>query len=555
MPRRLRPAGASTGEARRWGLPAAVFLVVFGLSFALAAWAVVRERRDDAVALASEGRAAGIAIEASVNEAFQRSQAVTALFHASDEVTADEFASFIGDVGFTPGMFGIGFIAVVDHDALAAFEARLTADHPGSFVFQLDGLKLIPTESRPHHHPIQFFESPGGLPAWGFDVASDPVFAAMLHESIGRIEPAASSFLSFPGRPGADGIVLFQPLTDADGAVVGVAAAMLDLSDVLAAVSPERTHGGASAVVIDAAGVTERPSSDWVGMIPVADRTWLVLLDHTGDSPYLAGAGIVMAGLLAAAALAFALSVMGERIRQRREIEELRVLDRQKDDFLATVSHELRTPLTSVVGFADELVAAHADLPEADRAEMMRIIADEAHAMEGIVQDLLAASRLQQGSGIPVAVTRVPDLTGEISALAVGRHAARVTTTDPGDTAVIADPARLQQIMRNLLENAVRHGRPPVEVTVSRRGATIDLVIRDAGRGIAEEVWSTLFDRYRWARRDAGQPASTGIGLWLSRELARIMGGDLTLRPSAGGAVFVLTLPAADPAIGAAAGF
>jgi signal transduction histidine kinase len=116
---------------------------------------------------------------------------------------------------------------------------------------------------------------------------------------------------------------------------------------------------------------------------------------------------------------------------------------------------------------------------------------------------------------------------------------------DPGETAVIADRARLRQIIRNLLANAVRHGAPPFEIDVTRKGPRVELTVRDGGPGVSLEMQSVIFDKYRAARRD-GQPASTGIGLWLSRELARLMGGDLTLAPSTSGAVFVLTLPAAD---------
>jgi two-component system sensor histidine kinase MtrB len=288
-----------------------------------------------------------------------------------------------------------------------------------------------------------------------------------------------------------------------------------------------------------------------VGEIAVADRTWLVALDHKG-LPHFVALGILLLGLLTTSALAFASAVLDERIRQRREVDELRTLDRQKDDFLATVSHELRTPLTSVMGFADELLEAGSAVPDAERHGMMRIIADEAHAMEGIVQDLLAASRIEQGSRLPVAVERIPDLAAEVVALAVGRHTARI---DPGSAgvAVTADPARVRQIIRNLLENAVRHGAPPVEVSVTRVGSVVELTVLDNGPGVPESVRTSLFDRYRSASRDAARPASTGIGLWVSRELARVMGGDLAWEPSRHGACFVLTLPAADPAV--ASGF
>ena len=544
----MSPTGLQPGAdraTRRWRVPAAVFVAVFGSALMISGWLVVSEKTAHANALASEGRAVNIAIQAAVNEARERSQAVTALFHASEVVNEDEFTAFVADVGIPPGMFGIGFIARLDHASRAAFESQLAAKHPGAFLFELAGLTRAPRQSQDEYFPIQFFASPEGLPAWGFDVGSDPVFLGSLRPSLDELRSTASPFMAFPGRAGTDGVVVFQPVFNAGGEAVGVVAAALDLSDLLAAVVPDAGSHGLAPRVADAAGPEALAPSDWVGEIEVADRTWLVGIDHAGGSPYLVGFGALVAGLLTATALAVATAAMGDRIRHGREVEKLLALDRQKDDFLATVSHELRTPLTSVMGFADELAAQNRTLAEEDRDAMLRTIADEAHSMEGIVQDLLAASRLQQGPVVHVAVERVADPGAEARALAVGLYAARVTTHDPGETAVIADRARLRQIIRNLLANAVRHGAPPVEIDVRRKGPTVELTVRDGGPGVPITMQSVIFDKYRAARRD-GQPASTGIGLWLSRELARLMGGDLTLAPSTNGGVFVLTLPAAD---------
>jgi signal transduction histidine kinase len=538
------------GPTRRWRAPLAAFLVAVALAAPLAVWAFLRERDSHIDGLAADGRATSIAIESAVDRALEQAQAVAALFRASTSVTDAEFASFVHDLGFTAGMFGIGYVPIVEASEFDAFQAQLAVDHPGSFVFELDGLQPVPRTEQAEYHPIEFFVSPEDLPAWGFDVGSDPVFDGTLHASLIGTDPLASPFLWFPGRPDADGFVLFQPLVD-DGVLMGSVAAALDLSDLLAAVGPASSgHIMGLPRVFDAAMVSDGVAADWVGEITVADRTWLVALDHTGSSAYMVAAFVLGIGLVAASALAVAVAAVGERLRQRREVEELRILDRQKDEFLATVSHELRTPLTSVMGFADELVDTGDRLSAAERHGMLRHIADESHAMEGIVQDLLAASRIEQGSSVPVASERISDLAAEVEALAVGRHTAR-TTSGPEPIAVMADPARVRQIIRNLLENAVRHGAAPIEVTVSRRDAAVDLTVLDGGPGVPESIQTSLFDRYRSASREASQPASTGIGLWVSRELARVMGGDLTWVPSPRGACFVLTLPAAaaiDPA-------
>jgi signal transduction histidine kinase len=119
-----------------------------------------------------------------------------------------------------------------------------------------------------------------------------------------------------------------------------------------------------------------------------------------------------------------------------------------------------------------------------------------------------------------------------------------------GDAAIVADPARTRQILRNLLDNASRHGTPPVKVTISEVATVVRIVIEDSGMGVSRGLVASMFDRYRSGPNPDGLPTSTGIGLWLSKELATLMGGDLR---HMGGSVFEVTLPAAQrPTLAAA---
>ena len=247
--------------------------------------------------------------------------------------------------------------------------------------------------------------------------------------------------------------------------------------------------------------------------------------------------GAALSALLAAMAAGYT-----SHTRQRRELAQLRRLDRQKDDFLATVSHELRTPLTSIVGFSDAL-RDDDGFDRSERREMVEFIAEEATAMEGIVQDLLVAARLQQGGVVPISIGIVADLA--VEAQRIARQVAVIRsapTTVVGTAAVMADSARVRQIIRNLIDNAARHGKPPVEVTIEERNGRVGMVVTDHGTGVPESAVESLFDRYRSGPNPDGSRASTGIGLWLSRELARLMGGDLY---HLGGSAFELVLVAA----------
>src|SRR3989304_5720980 len=293
MPNSLRSAAAPAGPTRRGGgPPPALFL--------------------------APSPSARLAIGSAVDDALEQAQAVAALFRASDDVTDAEFGSVVNALGFTAGMFGIGYVPIIDASDLDEFEAQLAVDHPGSFVFELDGRQLVPHAERARYHPIQFFVSSEELPAWGFNVGSGPAFHSPLLASLIGSDPQASPVLWFPGRSDDDGVVLFQPLVK-DGVVVGSVAAALDVSDLVAAVIADSTHVVGIPRIIDAATVTGDVPADWVGEIAVADRTGLVALDHQGDSAYIVAGLVLLIGLIAASAFAVPVFAVGGGVRGGRE--------------------------------------------------------------------------------------------------------------------------------------------------------------------------------------------------------------------------------------------
>jgi signal transduction histidine kinase len=362
-------------------------------------------------------------------------------------------------------------------------------------------------------------------------------------------EPTATRLFTFPGWPDMDGWAMFEPAFDGSGALQGFVAGAIDLSDVLAAAAPMGVGERVDLRIVDLSSgvVPPPPEHAWSDTIFAVDRVWRLDVTPRSMSSHLwGGLGIFGLGVVTSAALAFVVLGFGARLQHRREIDEFHSLNRQKDDFLATVSHELRTPLTSIIGFADALREGDGSFTGPEKGEMIDFIADEADAMEGIVQDLLVVARLQQGGKVPIACALVSDLAGEVGRIAEQSAIVRSSpTTVTGNAAVTADAARLRQIVRNLFDNAVRHGRPPIEVRIESDGEWVQLVVRDSGGGVEPSVVPELFDRYRSGPNPDGLPSSTGIGLWLSRELARLMGGDLRFLGSTGGAAFELSLPVA----------
>jgi signal transduction histidine kinase len=249
-------------------------------------------------------------------------------------------------------------------------------------------------------------------------------------------------------------------------------------------------------------------------------------------------------------ALAEERATLEQRVAERTEAlqesaRQLQDLIRSRADLVASVSHELRTPLTVMVGYVTELVNHWDAFPAAERRELLGIAATQGAELAGIIDDLLVAARSEVGEltiraeavdlGPLVAQALEGSRTGDSGPAGVAR----------GEAAAWADAARVRQILRNLLSNAHRYGGPTVEVEIDPAGPEVHLRVCDDGPGIAEHRWEQIFEMYDRDREGTGKPGSIGIGLTISRRLARLMGGDLTYRYEAGRSVFDLTLLAA----------
>ncbi len=223
-----------------------------------------------------------------------------------------------------------------------------------------------------------------------------------------------------------------------------------------------------------------------------------------------------------------------------RRLEELLA---GKDEFLASVSHELRTPLTAVLGFARLL--AESEQATDEEKTMAETIYTQSVDLANIVEDLLVHARVETGelTVLPVMV----DLRAQaFQVLKSGPVRTGVEVT--GDPAMaLADPSRLRQILRNLLTNAVRYGGRNVMVEIGTEAGQATITVADDGEGLAESDWERVFLPYQSAHRASGTTQSLGLGLAISRRLARMMGGDLTYRHQDGWSRFRLTLPTETP--------
>ena len=220
---------------------------------------------------------------------------------------------------------------------------------------------------------------------------------------------------------------------------------------------------------------------------------------------------------------------------------KLEELVRSKDEFLAAVSHELRTPLTGVMGFAQILAESGPELAESERSELIEMILRQARDVANLVDDLLVAARMEIGQVVVLAGD--VDLQQEsYAALEAIDQAATVAIT--GHRSVgCGDPARVRQIIRNLVANARRYGGDEVSIQIRHDDDRVELVVADDGEGVPPYDEQRIFEPYQRSANAEGRQASVGLGLSVSRDLARRMKGDLWYERVDGWTRFVLALP------------
>jgi signal transduction histidine kinase len=228
---------------------------------------------------------------------------------------------------------------------------------------------------------------------------------------------------------------------------------------------------------------------------------------------------------------------------------------RIKDDFLSIVSHELRTPLTSIQGYSQLLEGRLRGEFRGESKEMahLRVIRSQVGRMRRLVDDLLDVSRIDRRGGVSIEPTDF-DLAEEVrgAAVRIGReHPDRpIEVTVPERMEVHADRDRLDQVLTNLIENAVKYSPDggPIRVVAEGRGGEVEVRIADVGVGIPEEHRDHVFERFYQADGDAGRRrfGGLGLGLYISRAIIDAHAGRIWAAPNiedGAGSVFGFRIP------------
>jgi two-component system sensor histidine kinase KdpD len=271
----------------------------------------------------------------------------------------------------------------------------------------------------------------------------------------------------------------------------------------------------------------------------------LVVVAGGPDSPSF---GEAERRLLATFANQAALAV--EQGRREEELARTRALeetDRLRTALLNSVSHDLRTPLASIKAAASSLLDSEITWKERERQEFLRTIDEEADRLTRLVHNLLDMSRIEANALHPrLQETSLAEIAGSVVRRARSSAGQRIDVRVPETIPpVLADPVLLEQVLANLLDNAVRYaGGSPIAVLGRELEGLVELRVVDHGPGIPEPERERVFDQFYRLKGGGRRPEGTGMGLSICRGIVAALRGGLRVETTpGGGATFILTMP------------
>ncbi len=365
---------------------------------------------------------------------------------------------------------------------------------------------------------------------------------------------------------GVDGVA--QAVATQVAHITGAAAAVLmpePGSGHLVLKAADRPHDALPPDLMQAADQVWNPSGD--GIAPVDAEGGWQFLKLTAVQNRLGLLAVYFKPLTAPGeetqrlleALADQAAVALERARLSQDMAQARVLaetERLRTALLSSVSHDFRTPLASILGAVTSLEHYRQVYDEATQTELLETIRDEAERLDRFVANLLSMTRLESGALVPnMEWVDLQDLVGSaLARLTPPLSGYRVIVrVEPGAPLLRLDFVLMEQVLVNLLENAMKHTPPgkAIRLSVFRDGEQIIIEVADEGEGIAPEDLEHIFEKFYRVQGSDRQRGGTGLGLSICRGIVEAHGGTITagLPEQGSGIVFRIELPVIEPPV------
>ncbi len=241
-----------------------------------------------------------------------------------------------------------------------------------------------------------------------------------------------------------------------------------------------------------------------------------------------------------------AASVIARDISQVVELEALRKANELKDYFVAFVAHEFRTPMTSIAGFTDTLLDQWQQTADSDKRRYLTVISDQTARLSKLIEDLLTLSAIDASADrLHVEPVRIVE---SIDAALAELGRSDIAVRGERDVVALGSDHHVRQMLINLVSNAMKYGREPIEVSVEAIDEGVRLVVRDRGDGVPDQYRPYLFERFARPELRNASVSGTGLGLSIVDGLARAYGGAVDYSHDTRGTSFAVTLPQATPA-------
>jgi signal transduction histidine kinase len=487
-----------------------------------------------------------------------------------------------------PGIQGVGFTARIAPADLASVVRTEQGSWPA--------FKVWPEGPRDEYHAILDLEpmDERNRQALGYDMFTEPVRRAAMERARDTGEPAASGPVTLVQEIDEDkqpGFLIYVPVYRGPGppgsverrreSLVGFVYSPFRAGDLFQGILFDQSapagfrlvDAGSPGVVLHATSTPEAGASTIDRTIDAGGRQWqasffaLPVLEQTSTAglvPIVGWLGalitMVVAGLVALQTAArLRLEVAEHKAREHAAAMEVaraeaERVNRVKDEFLATLSHELRTPLNAMLGWLQML--ERGSIPEGRRAQALETVIRNAEVQSKLIDDLLDMSRIISGrlrmEPGEVRMQEIVDAAVAMVRTAADAKGITLYTSYEEVPVIVADGGRLQQVVWNLLTNAVKFtpAGGHIAVTLTRGQRHLELEVRDTGVGIAPEFLAHVFDAFRQADAStAREHTGLGLGLSIVRNLVELHGGSVEARSEGQGqgAAFLVRIPLIEP--------